>query len=132
MCQGCRLYYYFVTCESFVMKYRHFRQVELGVSLCFPKVKKSEELNIGRKKHRGYKAFESKGLHTLTYNTKQNGITGKLPLDPPAVNYQCCPQYLVFHQAASTPLGLKLIFVCLVSSTFLHICSKSYYEALVT
>lgn len=52
-------------------------------------------------------------------------------MDPPEVNYRCCRPSLVFHQEANTPLGLKLIFISLVSSTFLHICSKSYYEAFV-
>lgn len=41
------------------------------------------------------------------------------------------PQSLVFQQASSAPLGLKLIFIALVSSMFLHICSKSYYKASV-
>jgi len=36
-----------------------------------------------------------------------------------------------FHGVASAPLGLKLIFISVVSSTFLHICSKSHYEAFV-
>lgn len=37
-----------------------------------------------------------------------------------------CPSSLVFEHTIGTPLGLKLIFISLVSSAFLHICSKSY------
>lgn len=75
--------------------------------------------------------LRSTGKDTNGYTQNKKRIWEKLPLDPREVNCLCCPPSLLFRQAASTPLGFKLIFMSLVSSPFLHICSKSYYEAFV-
>lgn len=75
--------------------------------------------------------LRSTGKDTKGYTQNKKHIWEKLPLDPREVNCLRCPPSLSFRQAASTPLGFKLIFMSLVSSPFLHICSKSYYEAFV-
>ena len=109
-----------------------------------PLFKKFEALHkvkySGKNNHSGFDVCADKEshiyghAHTRTHthtHSEWKGIFAMLPSDPPVVNYPCCPPSLVFHRAANTPLGLKLIFIPLVSSTFLRICSKSYYGAFV-
>lgn len=103
--------------------------VELVCALHLQFIQEKKKLNL---KKSDACSLRHRQVKSCTYSHKEKKASEERSPQTTSSKLSCAvPQSLIFQQASSAPLGLKLIFIALVSSMFLHICSKSYYKVSV-